>query len=99
MGYYVYITKADHPLGSKDKPITTAEWKSAVKSDPSLMFDGRGTRSVVWVDDLGDEQGRMVFGNGRVLAKNPSDEMIQKMKALARLLAANVLGDDGKLYS
>lgn len=99
MGYYVYITKADHPIRSKDEPITTAEWKNVVKSDPTLIFEGRGTRSVIWMDDLGDEQGRMVFGNGRVLAKNPSDAMIQKMKTLARSLSANVHGDDGTVYS
>lgn len=99
MGYYVYITKADHPLGAKKNPITAAEWKKVVRSDPTLMFEGRGTRHVIWADAQGDEQGRMVFGNGRILANNPSDEMIAKMKTLARALSAKVRGDDGEVYS
>jgi hypothetical protein len=98
MGYCLYITKADHPVRSKVVPITVAELRQAVSKDPDLGFDGRSRTRVVWYDDLGDERGRMLLHHGRVVAKNPSQEFIAKMTALARFLGAQVVGDDGEVY-
>jgi hypothetical protein len=99
MGYCLHITKTDHPVNSKTRPITPAEWRYAISIDSDLQFDGRSKTRVVWYDDLGDERGRMLLHHGRAVAKNPSQEFIAKMTALAKLLGARVIGDDGEVYS
>jgi hypothetical protein len=99
MGYCIYITRADHPVRSKTTPILESEWKSVVASDPALQFEGNDKKRAIWLDSLGDEQGRMLLHNGHVVAKNPSPELIDKMKSLALLLSATVRGDDGEAYS
>jgi hypothetical protein len=80
-------------------PITPEDWRRAVCTDPELEFPDRGRKRVLWVDQVGDERGRMLLHNGRVVAKNPGQDLIAKMIILARLLGARVQGDDGEVYS
>jgi hypothetical protein len=98
MGYSVYIIKSDHPVRSKQNPITSAEWTQVVKSDPELEFEGRGFRTALMSDAQGDEVGRLVFQNGRIISKSPNDLTIEKMKVIAARLSAKVQGDDGTVF-
>ena len=45
--------------------------------------------NMAWFDDR----------DGRIVVKNPDQEIIAKMTAIARHLRANVFGDDGESYS
>jgi hypothetical protein len=38
------------------------------------------------------------YRTGRIIVKNPDDEIIQKMKAIALHSKARVVGDDGEEY-
>jgi hypothetical protein len=38
------------------------------------------------------------YRNGRIVVKNPDDEIIKKMKAIAAHFRAKVLGDEGESY-
>jgi len=38
------------------------------------------------------------YRDGRIVVKNPNDEMIRKMKTVAAHLNARVIGDEGELY-
>jgi hypothetical protein len=52
-------------------------------------YSGGGTkRSTVWFD----------YRNGRIVVKNPDDEVLDKMKKIARVLGARVVGDEGEEY-
>ena len=56
----------------------------------------------VWTAWSGHEKdGNMAWfdwRSGEVVVKNPDAEILRKMHALARLLAAHVQGDDGEIY-
>ena len=57
----------------------------------------------VWTAWSGHEKdGNMAWfdwRSGEVVVKNPDAEILRKMHALARLLAAHVQGDDGEIYA
>ncbi len=49
---------------------------------------GGNVRNTVWFD----------YRNGRIVVKNPDDEIRDKMKEIARVLGARVIGDEGEEY-
>ncbi len=98
MGYNLYITKTDHPVDSAKKPITAKMWTQIVQDDEELEFVENSKASVIWVDASGDDRGRLMLLNGKIIAKNPSDELIRKMVSLAEKLGARVIGDEGEPY-
>ena len=99
MGYGVYITRAERLLDARKIPITVDEWKAVVANDEELEFADHGKIQAVWLDELGDERGRLRLFNGYIITKNPSKELIEKMKVLARQLSAKIVGDHGETYS
>ncbi len=99
MGYNLYITKADHPVNSKKDPITSKMWAEIVKADEELEFVENSKASVLWLDASGDDRGRLLLLHGKIIAKNPSDELIRKMVNLAGKLEARVIGDEGEPYT
>lgn len=52
-------------------------------------FSGHGQNgNMAWFD----------YRNGEIVVKNPSEELLGKMKRIATVLHANVIGDDGEFY-
>ena len=93
MGHNVYITKADRPSESKQRPILKSDWLRAVKADRELELEEGSPNHAIWVDENGDERGRLLFHLGHVVAKNPSEEFIYKIRQMAGELSANVIDD------
>lgn len=66
-----------------------------------LRYENEGL--AVWTAYSGNgKDGNMAwfdYRDGRIVVKNPDDEMIRKMRAMAAYFTANVLGDDGESYS
>ena len=71
-----------------------------IDGQPVLTYENEGL--AVWIGRSGHQEIRdMVwfdFRNGRVAVKNPSKEVLEKMKQIAAALGANVVGDEGELY-
>lgn len=65
-----------------------------------LRIEGEGL--AVWVLYSGHgKEGNMAwfdYRRGRIVVKNPDDEIITKMKAIATHFQAKVLGDEGESY-
>ncbi len=109
MGYNLYITRASSSLESADHPISKAEWKIVVESDPSFCisaedyserFTDEGaterTYAVIW-----REHGDPVpfwYEDGAIQTKNPDEKTIDKMVQLAKKLNARVLGEEDEEY-
>ena len=71
-----------------------------VKGKAAVTYANKGL--AVWkAYSLHDEGGNKVwfdFSDGRIVVKNPDDEILAKMKRIAKKLRANVVGDDGEQY-
>ncbi len=104
MGYDLTITRSIIIKNNKlirrpDAMITSEEWMQVVADDPTLelynpddpytaIFKSSEEASDAWLD----------WREGEIYAKNPSEELIDKMVNIARLLNATVIGDDGEYY-
>jgi len=74
-----------------------AEAKSP--SDQILRYENPGL--AVWLAHSGSASGRTPWFDlrqGCVTVKNPDEEILAKMRAIAQALGARVQGDDGELY-
>jgi len=98
MGYDLHITRKDYWADPKGNRIEQEEWDSCVAQDSSLSKDPKngeydylytsGSSHPLWYDsDLGN-----------VFTKNPDKPTIIKMVSVAKLLSAEVRGDDDELY-
>jgi hypothetical protein len=71
-----------------------------VGGQPAVVYENDGL--AVWTAYSGhDPNGNMAwfdYREGRIVVKNPDDEILEKMKAIAARLGAKVLGDDGESY-
>ena len=65
-----------------------------------LRYENEGV--AVWTAYSGHEEGGNMgwfdYRDGRVVVKNPDDEILAKMKRIAEALGASVMGDDGESY-
>ena len=108
MGYDVHITRAEDWLESEQTPISLPDWIAYAKSDPEFRLDGFAeAENGLRYDNVGlavwtaHSSGRPVWFDpteGRVVVKNPDEEILRKMAAVAAALKARVLGDDGEAY-
>jgi len=107
MGYDVEITR--HPLFSRraGPGISTDEWRILIENDPELEpeFDRRtGTASLdtaVWNTGNSSKQDdlpRLWHVNGRISTKYPEEPLIVKLVRIARILKADVVGDNCEIY-
>lgn len=71
-----------------------------VEGKPVLAYQNKGL--AVWVAYSGhDPEGNKAWfdwRNGKIVVKNPDEEILGKMKQIASHLGAVVIGDDGELY-
>ncbi|WMW82037.1 hypothetical protein RF679_07050 [Undibacterium cyanobacteriorum] len=112
-GYDLHITRANEWTLSSKKPISERELKAAVASDAELKMDTTAsaenpiTRERIqvtnrlmasWIDPTTKEKHYFYYFRGEIIVKNPSENTIAKMKAVAKKLSARVQGDDGEWY-
>jgi hypothetical protein len=113
MGYDLHITRGESWADSEEHPIPIDEWRKIVKNDASLEpqehveATNPQTGEVIRMETPGGavwtnpESGSEVFfgyRSGKISVKNPDEPTIGKMKRLAALLAARVLGDEDEEY-
>jgi hypothetical protein len=108
MGYEVHITRARHWTESESVPITLEEWKEYVATDREMRMDNFAEATTSGGDTIRYEnEGLAVwipsgcwldFRRGRIVAKNPDEETLAKMKSIAEQFGARVFGDEGELY-
>ncbi len=112
MGYDIHITRKTDWFDDEPE-IPLAEWIALVESDPEMRHDGyaeakmpdgsviRQVKEGISVWTAYSKPGSTAwfsFSNGNVVAKNPDEEILTKMRHLARALSAKVQGDEGELY-
>lgn len=108
MGYEIHITRASDWGESESSPITLDEWLAYVASDPEMQrtdiaTDGpeghqyRNEGLAAWTAYSGHRvDGDIAWFdpfNGRIDVVRPDEEIITKMKAVARALNARVVDD------
>lgn len=111
MGYDIHITRADHWTESNDKPITETEWEQYVNSDPQLdVVNGINHTSPQGVTlSIGGQfvllkleevnvPFRYTRGRITVTGAGNDDNVLEKMKQIAKALSAKVQGDEGEIY-
>jgi hypothetical protein len=101
MGYDLHITRATWDYESGRFPILDAEVVAAVHGAPDLVIPPDAPRRsgfcyVLWTSSESDEH--LLFRDGRLSTKNPSDAFLRRMVELAECLDAWVTGDDAELY-
>ena len=103
MGIYVFITRRAEPAGENAVPITSAEWLTVASGETDFReptaaeMEWSGPFMRVWVGypahavhfDWVDDQ---------VEVKNPNEQIIVRMKALAKKLNATVFSETGEVY-
>lgn len=110
MGYDIHITRAAHWFESMNKPIHINEWKRITQEDPSLLMNGIAEVTLpngsvmqygnegltTWLNE--EDEVYLDYRDGRIVVKNPDEEVITKMKEIAEKLEARVIGDEGEEY-
>jgi hypothetical protein len=83
-----------------DPEFTLETTAMAEVDDVKLAYENDGL--AVWnacsKHDIDGNKAWFDFGEGRVTVKNPTGEIISKMKMIAERLNASVIGDDGEKY-
>jgi hypothetical protein len=98
MGYDLHITRGETWLESDATPITFEEWEAYVPTDSSPRPDEEaGCECVLWTGDPKNPSS-LFWDDGEIRCKNPDEPTAAKLVALATLLDARVLGDDGEEY-
>lgn len=113
MGYDLHITRAECWVESGDHPISLSEWQEIINGDPQLRLENAAEMIAPSVnlryENIGmavctmedeDEEYPVYFDyrDGRIVVKNPNDQIINKMKEIAEKLNASVIGDEGEIY-
>jgi hypothetical protein len=108
MGYELHITRASEWTESEDHPILLPEWLTYLASDVEFRLDNFAEAKAPSGDVLRYENeglavwlpegGWFDYRRGRIVVKNPSNQMIEKMKHVALALKARVVGDEGEEY-
>ncbi len=98
MGYDLHITRQVYWAGKDGPEIAPDEWLAIVRADPELTL--RGLNGPYYADWSGPGKYPcwLDFDGGCVYTKYPTDEMIEKMVQISKLLGAKVQGDDGEVY-
>jgi len=108
MGYDVHITRREDWWDESGPEITEQEWHTVVAADPDLKMTSATTgddQVPHWIAEMTAHPpehrlGTAIhwFSPADISAKNPTDILIGKMRAVARSLEARVQGDDGEHY-
>ena len=98
MGYELHITRRKQWFDDGDD-IAKEEFIAYVRSDPEFSYPGEGGDDFAdWKSPSRGYTTWLQWIDGRILTKNPEDEFVDKMVAVAARLNAKVQGDDGETY-
>ncbi|WP_127502976.1 hypothetical protein [Actinoplanes solisilvae] len=102
MGYDLHITRAVWYSESGRFPILDAEVVAAVEAADDLVTPGDAPRRpgfcyVVWSLSASNDE-YLLFQDGMLSTKNPTEAFRRRMTELAARLDAWVVGQDGELY-
>jgi hypothetical protein len=98
MGYDLHITRRMHWSDDGDD-ISVEEWLALIAADPELQLEtAKEPYFAVWSRPSLDGHHWLIWSNGQISTKNPTDLLINKMVAISRKLGAKVQGDDGEIY-
>ena len=111
MGYDVHITRRQHWSDTDGPEISLDQWIATVRSDSEMRLDNvaealmpSGNRLryeneglAVWTGCPGREVW-FDYRRGRVVVKNPDQQILRKMWTVAQRLSAKVEGDEGETY-
>jgi hypothetical protein len=99
MGYDLYITRGASWCDEAREPITLGQWEACVASDPELRFQGEmGVGFAVWSGPSRLDGPWIAYSEGNLYSKKPDAQLIEKMTAVAALLGARVVGEEGESY-
>lgn len=109
MGYEVFITRADDPAQSKNRPIDDEEWQNLIRSNPTLKItpensyerhtrDAGTERFVMTLWIAHPDKPPFMLIDGAIQIKSPDESTLQKMTEIAEKLRARVISEDGELY-
>ena len=98
MGYDLHITRRAQWADDGGPEITLEEWGAYVASDAEVRPDAdNGPTDFLWAAHP-REPWPLWWDRGTVSTKNPDDETVRKLVAIADRLGATVQGDDGEVY-
>ena len=107
MGYELHVVRDKDWLQSAKKPITKNDVDALIATDKELSWSkhdyldskeptGRVVRywMIEWRGDA-----CFLWLRSEIIAKNPTEPQIRKLVQIAKKLKAQVIGDDGEMYS
>ena len=106
MGYDLQITRKPSQF-DKSPDITLDEWLEVVENDPELTWSALNRKTSPYMADWSgsgkypcwlDYSLASAYSTSCLYSKNPTDEMIDKMVQIAKLLNAKVLGEEDEEY-
>ena len=111
-GYNVHVTRARGQTDGKKTPIKYDEWLKAVEGDPEMRMQGAvetatgsGERLryeneglAVWTGHPVCKKVWFDLRGGNVVAENPDELVMEKMREISATLNAKVKGVDGEEY-
>lgn len=98
MGYDLHITRRESWLDDGND-ITKAEYEALIRTDSEFTYpSGLGDGYAEWTSPKSGYKSWLYWNEGRIQTKNPKPEFIDKMVHFAKLLQANVQGDEGEVY-
>ena len=101
MGRDVHITRSADWRDNDGSEISVEEWKSEMRSDPSLSPDPEnGPLAVLWTEHPeGRDDAWLDWLDGNVYTTDPDDAFLEKIQALATRLNARVVGDGNQIIA
>lgn len=114
MSYDLHVARTKNWTESNRSPIMYNEWIRLVESEDSMQFTSQNyqdntnfafqiscddmTTCMLKVGDKKNERFYLKYHEGRITVKNPNRLVISKLKELATILDAYVIGDEGEEY-
>jgi hypothetical protein len=102
MGYDLHITRKANWTDPAGPAIAETEWQKVIEADPELTLD---TKTKVAMMDgqyifaaWKGTPGALGYYGGEITASDPAKPLIIKMVGIAKVLKAQVQGDDGEIY-
>ena len=95
--YYEALADLEDEIQTGEE-ITREEWLEVVDNDPELTIDESNSPYFAVWSGPGKYPCWIDYSSGDLWLKYPTDEFIEKMVQIAKLLGGRVQGDDGEIY-
>ncbi|AJK17587.1 hypothetical protein B7R74_14150 [Yersinia pseudotuberculosis] len=100
MGVEFHITRAEFWADNDEAQITSDEWLSYINSDDELIIDTKnGDYHTLWSGPSLYDEPWLDWSAGNIYTKWPDTHLYRKMLKIAKCLNAQVMDDDGTIYS